>query len=1109
MINISTPEKPGWVEPPLWWVPVRPRRPGLYWKGPFQIDRSRLNTSYEILHSLRPDHPAERGSKRYPWRLGLFPATGLPAFLRIWRPQPLPDGDEQAREVAFSFLAQGVYADAIFGRDSVGPGELTPGPTIKLAGRKRGGEDQADRTRHFTWRQLYNGYPVLGGGVRLHEVMGDERVSVTSSYFPVADAPPSFGQEIEPELLDWRALQAVARTVSAGERSPFLIALARRFLARWRPGDLIPFLWLLMNLYKEGQPAASLQEASRPRGLWAAAGRWLERMPAVERAVVGLGRQLWRLLRLDRRAADVNPVPICGKERAILPFDGAYHLICRVRVQASEDDPWYADLDVESGEVLGEPWQAVAHAANFYASSSEARPGGHPTGTTADLIHDNIAGLASYVGGLPLNNLAGATIEETTVAAHAWRLLQYLRDICGVDAAQLQGYVDAAGNSHSPGLRVEVGSNQRTGFRYDESDHPKPIRFQHDPGPGIEEGTQRVYAPARDPEVILHEFAHGFLWLLDPEPWDTPPTLGPFGRALHEGYAFYLARSLAAQVLGEAGQLWACAAYSDKKPDSSPNWGNRWAFDRPDQEVGADLLPAANCYPAGSYSPQDILVYDVAMVWARALWDLRKLLGPEDLDWLLVQAYPYLHGYIANFELAAEALIDVDIRRRAGINLANGTLPLWATRGIAAGQGVHGFAQAANGDLIAASDAGILSLAAGGHWTLETDNLAGGGTLTGVVAVAADGNTFYAAAQLPPAAADVNAQWRPGVFRKTPGAGPPIWEPVGNWAAEAGNATPLCLLVAESGADGQPPLLLAGTGRGVYRWPEPRTSLAGEPGTGRWQLYGSNNDFSALDLTMVTSPASGNTFVRACAPGELHQLRWAPVPQSLDWTPASASAFGGDRTVRLMAITTWDNQVFVGALNGLWKVAMNWDTVLAGISASVLALSGRDTAPYFFATPDGVYRMNSVTALPQLLPGLPADAKVISLHATAAGVLAGTLAHGIWQHNGAGWQQVYAPPPPPPLRLAPNERALVSLMQSGSPAGRIRVTRAAGVSANVTIEAVARPGFPLRIVEPDDSGLYNLAAGPVILLLRNGGNPARVQVGFADGAINVEIQDGG
>ena len=1051
----------------LWWEPTAPPPHRLYWRERFPVERFRLEVSRQALDQLRSKHISQPDSQAYPWRLGLNPGTGLPAFLRTWLSGPLDEDEAEARRKAQGLLTETIHSQTIFGiqMDAGLSEEFVPGPVIKL-GSQEGGQHTRD-VRHFTWRQVRNGVPVIGGSVRVHGVVGDKRVAVTSSYFPIPSWR-SFAPCISQDLAKWRALQAVIRAIPAGERRPFLAGLIQQFLALGNSERLSHFVALLL----------ALMDDTPGRWLIALADWLLQRAPTLTPLVTVLLLLIWQLLGLEKEAASAEIVPIGGSDQAILPFDGSYHLISRVRILPPDGDAWYVDVDMESGEVLGEPWQAVVRAPTYYKNSGEAADE-MPTG---DATTVNAGELARYLdwtdastgvsaSSQPSLTARSVSIETTTVAAHAQRLYRYLRDTCGVAESQLQGYTytDENGNpqTQSPGLRTYVNSTTATGFSYDEHLHPKRVRFQRDDGSGIPEGDQMVYAPARDPEVVMHELTHGFLWLLNPDPWDTPPTLGPFGRALQEGYAMYLSRSVAAaDDSSEAQQPWARAAYPPQHANGSENWGDRWLFARAKKEEGADLLPAPNTYPVGKYSPQSIQVYDVGMVWARALWDLRQLLGPELTDRLVIQAYPYLHGYIANFELAAEGLLQADIQLTT-VNLANGTQPIWAGRGIAAGQGVHGFAQASDGTLIAACDAGILrSTNQGASWTLERENLSPRGTLTGVVAVASDGNVLYAAAQLPPnSAAGVNTQWDPGVFQRDISTSGSRWQAIPGWPDDA---TPLSLLVVASG------VLMIGSSRGVYTW---------NRSTGTWVFPTSDSRFNALNLAVVTA-ASGAQRVRACSPTDLYQYRWQGPPTSLttEWTPAPANLFGSDQTVRLTAAAVrQQDELFVGSLNGLWRVALNWDTNrISRISTSVLALAANGSRLYL-ATPDEVLMTDDGTQFTSLsLPGN--GVTVISLLATGTYLLAGTLADGIWRHDGHSWAQVYTPPGLDSIEIKAGGKALLSFTQPADhPGCRINLPEAAGV----TLKAVAQPGFPLRLIEPNANGTYPLTRGTGILLLEN------------------------
>jgi hypothetical protein len=98
--------------------------------------------------------------------------------------------------------------------------------------------------------------------------------------------------------------------------------------------------------------------------------------------------------------------------------------------------------------------------------------------------------------------------------------------------------------------------------------------------------------------------AHALMWLLHRAPFDSRHDSVPFGRALLEGYANYLARSLAARSDPSPGAgQWARASYRDA------NWRQRWdvavpAVQSPSQpsqlaqsKIGLRLLPVPNYLP--------------------------------------------------------------------------------------------------------------------------------------------------------------------------------------------------------------------------------------------------------------------------------------------------------------------------------------------------------------------------------------------------------------------------------------------------------------------------------------------------------------------------------
>jgi hypothetical protein len=1030
--------------------PIRPRRLS-YGHESFPIRPERLQTSRRALAELVQGYLDEDGT--YPWRLWFHPGTGLPGFMRLRLHRPLAAGDEAALEEAAALL-QGQwgpsYRDwsaALFGDPSAFNPSFDGGEIIRLPG---GGELGKPAMRHFAWTQSFAGLTVVGGSLRLHEGVHDTRVAVTSSFFPVADGEEDLlaGSEWDEWALRLRVWQALLAQTAGENLNAVFSGLLLTWLASPLAGDRSALAVLL------GAPSAEID----------ALLAFVAGLPGADRLIELLATLLWAPAaqmniadRLQGYAALVEPVPIRGREQAILPFDGAYHRIRRYRVQLPDADPWYADVDVHSGEVLGGFWQAAA-AAPYFRTSGEAlagAPGGddsHLTATDRTELAGFIANAADLLG-------SAASNAQRTVAVHALRAYRYLTEVVGVPPARLQGYTRPGGGRQRPGLQVTMSVNP-TRFSWGSGD-PKTIRLQT--ADSTAEGKP-IVAPANDPEVILHELFHAFLWLFDPEPWDLPGTINPFGRALQEGYAFYLARSLAAQAgSSEADQPWARGAY---RPGS---WSNRWAPDRSGAIPGADYLPAPNVYPAGLFdagSNTDVpLYYDVGMVWARALWDLRKLLGAPDTDTLAVRAYPYLHGYIAGFELAAEALIEVDRQELGTLDLGDGTLPIWVHRGIMAGQGIVAFAEA-GGILLAGSDAGILRYD-GQNWQAETNNLVGGGTLRGVVALAADGIAFYAAAHVPKPTTGGGREWTPGIYRRPAAGG--AWQPLGDWVGETGNATPLALWPLAGGG------LLAASTKGVFR----HTGAAGST----WQVHGGSTGMAMHSL------ADASFGLRGCSPAELFEGtaggNWLAEPSR-----TRSGAFGGSPTERLLRLAVVNDRVFVATLSGLYELKSDWRTVnVIGVSGPVLALAGRGTSLYA-AAGNGVFRLAvpagaAALSAAQALPALT-DAVIIALHPAANGTLwAGTQGHGIWRLGNSAWQQAYAPPTPPWPTLAPHRRALLRLRQPQAHPQATLTVQGAG-AGSLQILAVGQPGLPLRRVEPDGTGRYNLQAGEVILLVAAG-----------------------
>jgi hypothetical protein len=1049
-------DMPATPSPDPWWQPAAPISGGLPWLDGFGVDFKRRAVSREALRSIQERSPDARDGRPYPWRLGLFPATGLPAFVRLWLPKPLSLDEQTALREVKEFLSQPIIFDALFGGAISFEQVFRDGPILRQDSGLA--DKQALPFRHFTWTQSYNGLSVIGGSLRAHGVLGDDRLAVTSSYIPVPDHF-TLDPRIPSDLARWRAIQVVALQVPPDERRPLIEALRQQFQATRNPAELADFLKLLAPLLDEQE-----QDHLARAGM---GGLLQARFVPARVGIAGILPDLRRRLQLDIEPARATIIPVGEKEYALMPFAGACRLVSRVQVEIPGEDPWYVEVDMHSGEVPGDAWQAVARALDYFTSSGAAASN-IPDGDSSQLITAELNAL--FRNGTALVSGSNASTESKTVVGNGLRVYHYLAD------------------PHPKGMGIDAGRLSGSGFKVNMV--AKHTQFDYSSNLGaVKQIGFESSLHARDPEVVMHECVHALLWLFDPDSWDgSPLKLARFGRALQEGYAMYLSRSIAAgSNQNEQNQHWGRAAYGTSN--------DRWLFPRSTAQPGVDYLQTPITYPVVHASEASLLDYDVGMVWGRALWDLRRLIGESQTDRLVLFGYPYLHGFVANFELAAEALIDADLHLSNNLSLGNGTQAIWASRGISAGQGIHDFAQAsntpiaANNTLIAATDVGVLiSTDDGVNWTFDTS--VAGGTLAGVVAVAADATTLYAAALLPSINISdaLRNQWNAGIYTKS--VNDPAWQELGSWRDAL---TPLRLFMVPGFG------VMVCTSHGVHY----RPSIGAD-----WERIG-YDDTPENETLFVGALRVGSNIV-ACTSDSICFADTALLNNS--WVATSAG-----QTIFPTAIANDGGAVYVGTLGqGLWRVvaglasAARVTTTGYNAGDAVLALAIRGPNLYL-ATSDDVYLCNhangtgnlSFTAL-----GLPtAGAKIASLFVTQNGtqndtLLAGTLAHGLYRYA-AGWQPATIPlsVTPRTLTLRPGEAGLLGF--SLTAAGDYQINLPAGV----TLEKVAAPGsvssgFPLTQIT-SSANQYTLPQGPCILALHLDSAASPVTLGILPVSANV------
>ncbi|HMQ29803.1 MAG TPA: hypothetical protein PKD53_03705 [Chloroflexaceae bacterium] len=906
--------------------------PGQSWwaGGWYAPPADELKAARESLGTYRGrfDERGARERQRWPWRVRQHPATRLPAYLRGWLDEPV-EGDAYA-DLAVRWLSAQDTARSLAGRDDL-MAFFRPerGPEVVIV---PPGDDVSGRPSgeliHVHWRQTWDGIPVLGGQLSVHLAGGDARASVTSNYVPVRQER-GFAPALDPE-------EAVER--------------ARQALAHYASPD---------GPYGPEEALAALREG------WASVAR-----------------------------EDEQPL-------AVLPFAGDFRLIYRVYLGTPDDrQRWAVLVDAEERVVLGRPEALHYHARVFKSSQdvldvaqSQGQPaltfalgGVNPAAPPCELFINEGGGrrLPGWVeSALPQTD--SAEFAANNVAVHARLMLAYLRGLAGMAPASpwpLRGGLP---------IEIEVGHNGNhrlvTYFRPGDDSTAGRIDFQTD---DVGQGAARIRGLAYDPELIYHEVAHALLWTLNSDPFDHVIVTAPFARALNEGLATYVARSLGEQDAPSAvaAKPFAAAAYR------AGEWQERWALMRAGSTPGQDYLPWPNLFPgdiAAGDNPDPAgnrsIVYDVGMVCARALWSLRTLFGQPATDRAVLDAFRnYARGWVTSFEGFAEGIIEHE--QRADMRGPGGVI--FAGRGILAGQGVQALAAAPDGSVVVAGDAGVMRLSPGGAWS-DWGDLPGNGRLRDVVDLAVG--------EAPGGAPTLYAATEQAVFRRS--AADATWSQVGPDLP----LRPLCLAVAPNGD------VFVGTGRDIR---------IGRQGGPTWQEVWLLNDLPgnppppserlALDLA-VSSPAGASVAVWAAG----FNAVWSRVDGAASSTSRTLSNGLTDMVTCVLA-APGGAVLFIGSgTAGVWQAqrsgaGLTPPTQIARpadlASGAVLCLAGDAARLYagtsagvFVGTPAGAGGWAWAKQEPSPARGLPAGAVVTALAVTGGALYAGTALHGLWRLN--------------------------------------------------------------------------------------------------------------
>lgn len=661
-----------------------------------------------------------------------------------------------------------------------------------------------------------------------------------------------------------------------------------------------------------------------------------------------------------------------------------FHLAYEVRLTEPDfGGTWSVFVEAVSGQVLDRP-SLLTHHAPVYASSAEVLAGLEPSLALATHTNPSSAFMdvekfstdaANSMVDWSSTVCNGPDFEAIQVGFHALRVYQALRS-AGVAAADMQTpekrllTVVFTRGKHPPAL--EMG--------FDPGSTPPTITFQRDSNDGLSSFGKKVFNPARDPEVIYHEVFHGLSWMLNPDPFDNQIGTAPFARALAEGVAIYFARSIAQQHTQDDEVRWAVAAYH------TAFWNTQWALERNQAVVGGDLLPFANLYPdASDKTGWELSIYDVGMIWARALWDLRRFLSPQEVDVLALRSFLAARGWVTSFEVLAEAVL----HELSGDPLLQAAVTrLLQARGIVAAADVR--ALLADGDLIlAGGDKESLASPDGG---LNWESL----PLSGVVDLAATTEHLYALTDVGvyQCSRDDMQQWTLIGDIAQPGQqGRNLGRPLSLAATSGGN-------------------LFLGAGGGVY------TATANNPL--QWSPVPTTeaNPLIGLPLDMALIPSAAATHLVA-AGFRAVWVRPLPVDASKDWKQIGLSDRSQDLVV---CITSHNADVHVGTCrSGIWQGAPNALGFFAPKQiatpanlgdGAVLCLAARlqpsiglfagTTAGLFVGAPShtGAWSWKAVA-------GLPDGAFPTALAMQAGALFVGTAHHGLWRQDAAGdWSPV-------------------------------------------------------------------------------------------------------
>jgi hypothetical protein len=392
---------------------------------------------------------------------------------------------------------------------------------------------------------------------------------------------------------------------------------------------------------------------------------------------------------------------------------------------------------------------------------------------------------------------------------------------------------------------------------------------------GTGQSDPPVEDPAYDCEVMYHEYAHAVFHVVQPDIFKGLPYA--FRLALNEGGGFYYGCTLSERSPAPAGQPimssqtspshWGEVAYSHS------TWAGFRELKREnpeEQEANFDWLRVYNVFPRYDQGTEDPAgdTHACGMVWARALWDIRRVLGYQIADAVILRSLALLGGVQSDWETPAEAIIQVDgdyAQITGGPSHESALRLIFCSRGIAADSPVH--------DLV------TITLDGKSYVLAATENTAQGGDQPGCMISGNQGDTWAPLGSGGPAEAVALAALENGI-KALIWAASEEWSPAGGGATLTGkiyqyeleldsNVNPvtddswselddlpekvniLSLAGMEKPGGDDEFWLFAGTERGLYRY------------DGSWTLVETMaKDRQVFDLAITLVPANGQPMPR-------------------------------------------------------------------------------------------------------------------------------------------------------------------------------------------------------------------------------------------------------